>query len=600
MAMATLSSSAASTSSLGRELSYLSLHRRHAVALRQLRPPQTSIRRHINFAPKCYATNFGFDLDHVVRVDGIKRDDPPTSDRPISYVNLDTSDVLLDSKALELSREGGDDYTDTLFTELSVLSGEELDTLSAIPAHPGGLYALYASYLAGNLVERVWSFAWPAAVAMLHPSLLPVAVVGFFTKLSMFIGGPLVGEFMDHFPRIRTYYGLNLIQISSQLVSAAMIIYALTTGAGHSYTSATSVLVQPWFVVLVVAGAMERLSGLALGVTMERDWVVRLAGANRPVALAKANAMLNRIDQFSEIAGASIFGILLSKYDTVVCIKLASGLMMCTLPVVAILGHLVNRLSSGVLDDTSKTPVVVSEKVIGTRRRRRVNPGKIVRNGFNTIRHGWMEYKDQPVLPASVVSVFLYFNIALAPGSIMTAFLMHNGISPSIVGGFSGLCAFMGVAATFISATLVRKLGILKAAAAGLIFQASVLTMALAVLCCNRCSQQAPLYFFLSLIVLSRLGHMSYDLVGTQILQTGIPLSKANLIGTTEISIASLAEFIMLGVAIIANDVAHFGFLAMLSVSCVVGAAWMFCQWLANPTDEQRKLFSFDGGRLTQ
>lgn len=36
------------------------------------------------------------------------------------------------------------------------------------------------------------------------------------------------------------------------------------------------------------------------------------------------------------------------------------------------------------------------------------------------------------------------------------------GLNPFIVGGFSGLCAFMGVAATFVSAYLVKRLGILK------------------------------------------------------------------------------------------------------------------------------------------
>ena len=86
---------------------------------------------------------------------------------------------------------------------------------------------------------------------------------------------------------------------------------------------------------------------------------------------------------------------------------------------------------------------------------------------------------------------------------------------------------------------------------------------------------------------------MSYEVVGTQILQCGIPANKANLIGATEVSMASLAELMMLGVAIIANDVSHFGFLALLSMSSVVGAAWMFCQWLANPSEEQRKLFYF-------
>ena len=87
---------------------------------------------------------------------------------------------------------------------------------------------------------------------------------------------------------------------------------------------------------------------------------------------------------------------------------------------------------------------------------------------------------------------------------------------------------------------------------------------------------------------------MSYDVVAAQILQTGIPSSKANLIGTTEVAVASLAESTMLGVAIIANDVSHFGYLAMLSLLSVVGSALMYCRWLYNPTDEQRSLFSFD------
>ncbi|CAH2068724.1 unnamed protein product, partial [Thlaspi arvense] len=88
------------------------------------------------------------------------------------------------------------------------------------------------------------------------------------------------------------------------------------------------------------------------------------------------------------------------------------------------------------------------------------------------------------------------------------------------------------------------------------------------------------------------LGHMSYDVIGAQILQTGIPASKANLIATTEVSIASLAESIMLGVAILANDSRHFGFLAMLSLLSVVGAAYLFCKWLMNATDAQRSLLS--------
>lgn len=83
---------------------------------------------------------------------------------------------------------------------------------------------------------------------------------------------------------------------------------------------------------------------------------------------------------------------------------------------------------------------------------------------------------------------------------------------------------------------------------------------------------------------------MSYDVVVQQLIQTGIPESKTNLIGTTEVSV----ESVMLGVATIANDVSHFGFLATISLFVSGWAAWLFCELLVNPTDTQRRLLSFE------
>ena len=40
---------------------------------------------------------------------------------------------------------------------------------------------------------------------------------------------------------------------------------------------------------------------------------------------------------------------------------------------------------------------------------------------------GWSQYLSQPALPASLAAVFLYFNIGLAPGSLMTSFLTQKG-----------------------------------------------------------------------------------------------------------------------------------------------------------------------------
>ncbi|KAH9689691.1 Solute carrier family 40 member 3 [Citrus sinensis] len=546
------------------------------------------------FVSRCSITNTEVQLDHVAADDEV-REDMSTNEMecPVSVVQLNSEMLQINSEMLQMDSltlltEGT--FVDSLLTTIPVLSEEEQNALAATPAHPE---ALYACCLAGNLVEQLWNFAWPSAIALLHPSLLPVAVMGFFSKLILIVGGPLVGKLMDHSPRIPAYICLNTVQAAAQLLSAAMIIHAHTV-----IPTSSSMLLHPWFFVLVLAGAVERLTGVALGVAVERDWAVLLAGINRPIALAKANAVLNRIDLLCEIAGASLFGILLSKYEPVTCLKFAAGLIMWSLPVMIILTWFTNKISSGVLDRAKCSQSCCRTSNEGPA----PDADNIVDVGIEAIKLGWKEYMQQPVLPASLAYVLLCLNVVLTPGSLMTAFLTQRGLNPSIIGGFSGLCASMGVAATFLSAYLVRRLGILKirfssyyqAGAAGLIFQASLLAMAVAVYWSGSLSQQNPLLFFLCLIVLSRLGHMSYDIVGAQILQTGIPSSKANLIGTTEISVASLVESVMLGVAIIANDVSHFGFLATLSLLSVVGAAWMFCHWLLNPTDEQRSLFSFD------
>lgn len=61
-----------------------------------------------------------------------------------------------------------------------------------------------------------------------------------------------------------------LCQAAAQLLSATMIIHAHSVPLSFG----SSLLLRPWFIVLILAGAVERLSGVALGVAMERDWVV--------------------------------------------------------------------------------------------------------------------------------------------------------------------------------------------------------------------------------------------------------------------------------------------------------------------------------------
>ncbi|KAF4389764.1 hypothetical protein F8388_009897 [Cannabis sativa] len=343
--------------------------------------------------------------------------------------------------------------------------------------------ALYASCLSGNLVEQLWNFAWLSVIAMIHRSLLLVAIMGFFTKLAIIIGGPLVGKFLDYFPRVPAYNCLNVVQVTSSMSLSFMLYYDLSL---LSYL-ANIFVPAIWCSFggcngtrLVCAGSASELSlfllryniyAYSITIPLPRRLLVLFQNEfafnlNSSLKSSESIDLLVLHAFFNEIAGASLFGIRLSKYGPVTCLKFAAGLMALVITIYD-------------------------------------NP-----------------HMTQPVLPASRAYVLLYFNIVLTPEHDDSIFNAARELS------FIGLCAIMSVTATFVSAILIKRLGILK------------------------------------------------------ILQTGIPSSKANLIGTTEVAVASLAESTMLGVAIIANDVSHFRYLAMLSLLSVVGSAFIFWSFL--------------------
>ncbi|XP_066368579.1 solute carrier family 40 member 3, chloroplastic-like isoform X1 [Miscanthus floridulus] len=450
-------------------------------------------------------------------------------------------------------------------------------------AYPAAMNALCAACLAGNVTEQLWNFTWPAAIATLHPSLLPVAVLGFFSKLVVFAAGPLVGDLVSSLPRIPAYRSLTVIQTAAHLVSAAMVTYAFTV---PRTSSASALLLQPWFAVLVASTAVDRLSCVSLGVIAERDFVVQLAGEGRPIALARANAALSRVDLLCETAGASIFAVLLARNDPVTCVRLSCAISLCSLPLLFFLGGAMNRLADGIFDRSA-----ASASPAPLERSGRHGRSTAVGEAWETIRRGWTEYLRQPVLPASLAYVLVCFNVALAPGALMTTFLIHHGASASVLGAFGGSSAVVGILATFVTPYLVKELGILKAGAAGLVAQSALLGAAVVVFVTGPVSRRGALFAFLGFIVASRLGHMAYSVIGLQVVQTGNPVGKAKLIGATEIAVASLAELAMMAVAAVAGDAAHFGCLAALSAASVAAAAGLFCAWLANPTDNLRRLF---------
>eukprot|EP00250_Pteridium_aquilinum_P015300 c22508_g1_i2 orf=106-1806(+) len=486
---------------------------------------------------------------------------------PLSHMGLDETSFKFGNGLVYKDHKGSHcESCGKLFCLSKVGSSAMADDkmLSGTPDFPEALQFLYWTYVASCLVERAWRFALPALVALLSDNLLPVALNSFVGQLVVFVGGPLVGALMDSMPRVLAFTFLSFMQTVSILVSAAMVLHATNSGLVLG-SSALSLVQQPWFFVLVCASAVDRITGLATGVAFERDWVVLLAGQTQTVALAKANAMLRRVDLICEIIGPFLFGLALSKYNPVKCVLISCAIAVVSLPLLILLVQRTYNLSRGALDRPSTS----------------MDRNLSVSLGLEIFTQGWLLYLMQPILPASIAYVLLSFNTVLAPSSLMTTFLTQRGLNPAVIGSYRGACAVMGFLATYLASVVIAKFGTIKAGALSLTYQALLLLSAVLLYTFGPMETQGTLFLFLLLVVLSRLGHWAYDMVIAQIFQTAVPQSNANVVSAAEMSLASFAEMVMLAVAIVANDVSHFGALAGLSMTAVAVAACLYWAWLA-------------------
>ncbi|KAH7415630.1 hypothetical protein KP509_14G054400 [Ceratopteris richardii] len=242
--------------------------------------------------------------------------------------------------------------------------------------------------------------------------------------------------------------------------------------------------------------------------------IMQLAGANRPIALADADSMLCKVHYLCEMSGTFFYGLLLSKYSPITCLQIVAAIVVGCLPITITLTCCTDVLYKGVLER------IKFSECVGYPKADCIQLPQVQRSLY-----GWQQYVSQSALPVSLAAVFLCFNIALAPGSLMTSFLTQK-----VVGVFNGVGALMGLGATFISASLVRKLGLLQAGTTGLTFQASLLALAAFFYCKDSPIIFTQHLFFLAAIVLARLGHFTYDIIGGQILQTAVHSSEANTV----------------------------------------------------------------------
>jgi len=207
---------------------------------------------------------------------------------------------------------------------------------------------------------------------------------------------------------------------------------------------------------------------------------------------------------------------------------------------------------------------------------------------------GWKVYFRQPILPSSLTFVILFFNVALSPGGLITAFLTAKGLDGTAMALFRGGCATMGFVGTWVGRRLIRRFGLMHAGTRALAIQGIFLFIATltyaaflsgpltAVVSAGPSIGGVPLTLvaFSVAVVCSRVGMWSYDMVNAQMFQQTVSQREVASASSAEMALCNFSELIMQGLAAYVFTLQTYSTLIYISFSAVAVANMVFGGWV--------------------
>lgn len=385
-----------------------------------------------------------------------------------------------------------------------------------------------------------------------------MAMLCFVSPLACSLFAPRVGRLLDSVDRALGVASLLGLQCFSIIASGLILLLA--------FHYSLSITVAPIFHIVLLLSMMEKLAAVTSEVAIERDWVTQLCGKENNLALANSNSMLRKMDLACDFVGTVSFGWMYDAAGPLGSVVYTTLIAVASTP---ILYNLVYKIKS-----------IAPESM---------NRKKTVEKNPRQSRQGsWRAYFRQPILPSSLVFVLLFFNVALSPGGILTAFLTSQGMNGSFLAIFRGSCAIMGFVGSWCGKFLIRNFGLIQSGRYALLMLLASLGTSLAIFVFSNLSSGAwPLILFTGGIVSSRIGLWSFDMVNAQLFQQNVDESETAATASTEMALCSFSEIFMLGVgaSLSVPLESFYSVLVWGSFAAILLGTFVYFSWSARVTD---------------
>ncbi|KAM6178391.1 ferroportin [Rhynchocyon petersi] len=346
-------------------------------------------------------------------------------------------------------------------------------------------FLLYLGHSLSTWGDRMWHFAVSVFLVELYGnSLLLTAVYGLVVAGSVLVLGAIIGDWVDKNAR------LKVAQTSLVVQNVSVILCGIILMMVFLYKNELLTMYHGWvltacYIMIITIANIANLASTATAITIQRDWIVVVAGENRS-KLADMNATIRRIDQLTNVLAPMAVGQIMTFGSPVIGCGFISGWNLVSMCVEYFLLWKVYQKTPALAKkaalkveeaelkqlnlhkDTEPKPMegthLMGEKepnILELEHEQEPSCASQMAEPFRTFRDGWVSYYNQPVFLAGMGLAFLYMTV-LGFDCITTGYAYTQGLSGSILSILMGASAITGIMGTVAFTWLRQKCGLVR------------------------------------------------------------------------------------------------------------------------------------------
>ncbi|MCI4378823.1 hypothetical protein PGIGA_G00220070 [Pangasianodon gigas] len=347
-------------------------------------------------------------------------------------------------------------------------------------------FLIYVGHALSTWGDRMWNFAVAVFLVELYGnSLLLTAVYGLVVAGSVLLLGAIIGDWVDKNARLKVAQTSLLVQNCSVIVCGVLLMLVF------HYKEQLTNLYNGWlltfcYIMVISIANIANLASTAMSITIQRDWVVVVAGDDRS-SLADMNATVRIIDQLTNILAPMLVGQIMAFGSHFMGCGFISGWNLCSM-------CLEYFLLWKVYQKTPALAIKAGQKDSGNQEMMQLNIQRELENGeglaegsqlmkegsvvksdtkekqgccyqmsepLRTFRDGWVAYYNQSIFFAGMSLAFLYMTV-LGFDCITTGYAYTQGLNGSILSMLMGASAVSGICGTVAFTWVRKKCGLIR------------------------------------------------------------------------------------------------------------------------------------------